>query len=351
MSKVFINGASALSAQPTFGGDGPLEPRWYEAHPLMATIPDISSFVPPMQARRMTRLVKLGIAAGMDALKKAGVQKPGAVIVGTGDGCKQSTERFLNNMIEHDEQVPDPTAFIGSTHNGVAGQIAMAVDCKGYNYTYLHAGLSFPSALADAVLQVHEGQRNVLVGGVDVITPGFITTQASCGVWRAEPATGNRDVLDRTGIGALAGEGSAYFVLDSEPRGAAVEVVAAGVYQGLNATDFLETVLSEVRSAGVGPDGIDVVLTGLCGDAALDEDYPALLEPFVEAGVAAYKHLTGEYYTANALGTWFLWNGLRSGQWPAAMVRKPIPGGASVGLLMDHFRQSNRSFVLLRKSG
>ncbi|QQR86346.1 MAG: beta-ketoacyl synthase chain length factor [Flavobacteriales bacterium] len=351
MSKVFITGASAISAQPTFGGEGALGPRWYEAHPLMATIPDISSFVPPMQARRMTRLVKLGIAAGMDALKKAGVQKPGAVIVGTGDGCKQSTERFLNNMIEHDEQVPDPTAFIGSTHNGVAGQIAMAVDCKGYNYTYLHAGLSFPSALADGLLQVREGQRNVLVGGVDVITPGFITTQASCCVWRAEARTGNRDVLDRPGPGALAGEGSAYFVLDSEPNEAPVEVLAAGLYQGLTATDFLKEVRTGLHGAGLETDHVDAVLTGLCGDTALDADYPALIEPFPNAGAAAYKHLTGEYYTANALGTWFLWDGLRSGQWPAAMVHKPIPVGATVGLLLDHFRNNNRSFVLLRKSG
>lgn len=350
MSRVFITGASAISAQSTFGGDGPIEPRWYEAHPLMATIPDISAFVPSMQARRMTRLVKLGIAAGMDALKMAGVRKPGAVIVGTGDGCKQSTERFLTNMIDHDEQVPDPTAFIGSTHNGVAGQIAMAVDCKGYNYTYLHAGLSFPSALADGLLNVQEGRRNVLVGGVDVITPGFVTTQAHCGVWRADLATGNRDALDRPGRGALAGEGSAYFVLDSEPRDSSVEVLAAGLYQGLTAAEFQNAVLHELRNAGSGPERIDVVLTGLCGDTALDAEYPALIGPYSNAGQAAYKHLTGEYYTANALGTWFLWNGLRSG-WPAAMVLKPVPEGASVGLLLDHFRNNNRSFVLLRKSG
>lgn len=351
MSRVFITGASAISAQPTYGSDGPFEPCWYGAHPLMAAIPDISSFVPAMQARRMTRLVKLGIAAGMDAMKKAEVRKPEAVIVGTGDGCKQSTERFLTNMIAHDEQVPDPTAFIGSTHNGVAGQIAMAVDCKGYNYTYLHAGLSFPSALADGLMHVQEGHRNVLVGGVDVITPGFVTTQAHCGVWRANLATGNREVLDKPGTGALAGEGAAYFVLDSEPKETPVEVLAAGLYQGLSTADFLKAVLHELHLVGLGPERIDVVLTGLCGDIAHDAAYPGLLEPFANAGQAAYKHLTGEYYTANALGTWFLWNGLRSGQWPAAMVRKPIPNGATVGVLLDNFRHNNSSFVLLRKSG
>lgn len=351
MSKAYIIGASAISAQPTFGINGPIDPVWYEAHPLMATIPDISGFVPPMQARRMTRLVKLGIAAGMDALKQGDVRTPGAVIVGTGDGCKQSTERFLNNMIEHDEQVPDPTAFIGSTHNGVAGQIAMAVDCKAYNYTYLHAGLSFPSALADGLLQLQEGNKNVLVGGVDVITPGFIATQATCGVWRQEPGTGNRDLLDRPGNGALAGEGSAFFLLDREERAGAVEVVAAGLFQGLADETFLKEVLAQLAAAGVQPTDVDVVLTGICGDRALDAAYPAHLSPFSRAGIAAYKHLTGEFYTANALGTWFLWNGLRSGLWPEAMVRNPLPNGASVGLLLDHFRHGNRSFVLLRKSG
>ena len=47
-----------------------------------------------------------------------------------------------------------PTSFIQSTHNTVGGQIALGLECKGYNFTYVHASISFESALLDAQLQL-----------------------------------------------------------------------------------------------------------------------------------------------------------------------------------------------------
>ncbi len=45
---------------------------------------------------------------------------PGAIITGTALGCLEDTVTFLTRMIELNEELLPPTAFIQSTHNTVA---------------------------------------------------------------------------------------------------------------------------------------------------------------------------------------------------------------------------------------
>ncbi|MBK8339517.1 MAG: hypothetical protein IPK99_05660 [Flavobacteriales bacterium] len=95
----------------------------------------------------------------------------------------------------------------------MAGQIALSTGCTGYNFTYLHRGLSFTSALLDGFMQVGaEGQRNVLVGGAESITPDYYTVQKRTGLWK-EPEVPSLSVLSSRTTGALCGEGAAFFVL------------------------------------------------------------------------------------------------------------------------------------------
>lgn len=348
MRRTYIIGASAIGAQPVFDRIAPERVVAYDAHPLNAIMPDLSRYIAPMKARRMTRLVRSGIMSAMNAMERAGVKVPGAIIVGTGDGCKHSTERFLTNMIEHDEQVPDPTAFIGSTHNSLAGQIALATGSNGYNYTYLARGLSFASALIDGILHVQEGSRNVLVGGADVITPDFVTTQRLSGLWKQRNAN-NLDVLQSTDTGALAGEGSAFFVLDSEPAGEdPVEVVAARMEFGEEG--MKAAVADLLGSVGLVASDVDLLLLGCNGDAVEDRSYEPVRALFPSAGIAAYKHLTGEYYTANAQGTWFAWSALLNGALPKECMLH-AGSGRQYGtvLLYDRFQRSDCSMILMRK--
>ncbi len=348
MSKTYIIGASAIGAQPVFDRETPERVVAYDTHPLSAIMPDLSRYIAPMKSRRMTRIVRLGIMGGMNAMERAGIKAPGAIIVGTGDGCKHSTERFLTNMIEHDEQVPDPTAFIGSTHNSVAGQIALAAGSNVYNYTYLHRGLSFTSALMDGMLHVKEGTRNALVGAVDVITPDFITTQKLSGLWK-QGAARNLDVLHSTDRGALAGEGSAFFVLDSEPRGASsVEVLSADLFFDPNGAS-VERRLNEMLSGSQHKaEDVDLLILGYNGDAIEDRAYDRVRALFPNAAIAAYKHLTGEYYTANAQGAWFTWSALASRSLPVeCMLHGNASGPFRTALLYDHFQRKDHSLLLM----
>ena len=93
---------------------------------------------------------------------------PGAIITGTAFGCLEDTVTFLTRMMEQNEEMLPPTAFIQSTHNTVAAQIALMLKCHGYNNTFVHKGISFESALLDAMMLLKEQEAdNILVGGTE----------------------------------------------------------------------------------------------------------------------------------------------------------------------------------------
>jgi hypothetical protein len=126
--------------------------------------PDYKAIIPPALIRRMGSLIKMGVGA---ALRVKGDFKIEGVIVGTGLGCIENTDIFLHEFIERPTGTLSPTAFIQSTHNTVAGQIALILKEHGYNSTYTQRGFSFENALMDAALLTTETNGNVLVGGLD----------------------------------------------------------------------------------------------------------------------------------------------------------------------------------------
>ncbi len=132
--------------------------------------PDYSGLIPPMQLRRMTKPVRTGVAAAKICLQEGGIGQPGSIHVGTAYGMLLDSEVFLQKMIEQDEKMLTPTAFIQSTHNTVSGQIALSIAANVHNMTYVHRGHSFESALLNASLLLQEEGGNALVGAVEECT-------------------------------------------------------------------------------------------------------------------------------------------------------------------------------------
>lgn len=131
-----------------------------------------SEFIPPMAARRMGPSLKDSIVTSVLALRDSGISMPDAIVVGTGLGCINNTEKFLKEMIDNRERMLQPTAFINSTHNSIAAQTAVYLKCHSYNCTYSHNGISFESALLDAVMQLELGRiHTALVGAQDEFLP------------------------------------------------------------------------------------------------------------------------------------------------------------------------------------
>ena len=141
---------------------------------------EYSRYLPPMKARRMGRLLKRALVTALKAMEVSGIEKPDAILNGTAMGCMEHTLQLLNALATEGESASMPTAFMQSTHNTEASQIAIFTGNHGYNTTYAHRTVSFELALQDAFLRLRAGLvRNALVCANDELTdlqrqqPGF----------------------------------------------------------------------------------------------------------------------------------------------------------------------------------
>ncbi len=167
---VYIKGIGMLSAQSSLEKDWlqrlvPVDDKYF----AIVIEPDYEKYLDVRQLRRMSRVLKAGVTAAFIALEEAKVNKPDFIITGTGLGCMEDTGQFLSGMISRDEQALNPTPFIQSTHNTIGSSIALALNCNGYNQTYVQGNLCFEHALEDAMMLMNEqpGFLNGLVGAVD----------------------------------------------------------------------------------------------------------------------------------------------------------------------------------------
>src|ERR1700712_1574232 len=164
----------------------------------------------------MGHIIKMGVAAAKDCLNKANIEMPGAIITGTALGCMEDTITFLTRIVEEHEELLPPTAFIQSTHNTVAAQIALMLKCHGYNNTFVHKGISFESALLDAVMLLKEGDAdNILVGGTEEMTDTAFKILTRLGLYKRWPLS-NLDLIKTKSNGTIGGEGATFFVLTNK---------------------------------------------------------------------------------------------------------------------------------------
>ena len=132
---------------------------------LQASEPDYKDIITNATLRRrMSRIVKMGVACGLECMGELSPEKIQGIITATGLGCLTDTEKFLNNLLDNEERMLNPTPFIQSTFNTIGAQIALIHQIHAYNMTYVHRGLSFESALLDAMMKIGEGSENILVG-------------------------------------------------------------------------------------------------------------------------------------------------------------------------------------------
>ena len=118
-----------------------------------------------MEARRMGKITKAAFLSSMRALEMVGIERPDAIVVATRFGMLENGEDILNNLVRYGEEGISPTQFMQSTHNTLAGALAIKFKCHGYNITYSHGEESLDWAVRDAKKLIAEGlAKTVLVG-------------------------------------------------------------------------------------------------------------------------------------------------------------------------------------------
>ncbi|MBU2951267.1 beta-ketoacyl synthase chain length factor [Tamlana agarivorans] len=353
MKKVYINSTASISAQKTFDNAEFLsEFIDHEGVVIPVVNPNYKDFIPPAAARRMAKGIKMSIVASKIALQEAKLDEVDAIITGTGMGCVRDSEKFLSALIDNDEQYLTPTAFIQSTHNTVGGQVALELQCKGYNFTYVHGSNSFESTLIDARLQLaFNEENNILVGGVDEIGAHSFKLQELVGHVKEESIKVSA-LLDSKTSGAVYGEGANFFVLSNEKQGSSyAELVAVKMYNTLSKETLPETIKAFLSANEFQVEDIDLVVLGCNGDIDYDGFYEVLIEGvFNETQQAYYKHISGEFNTASSFGFWLASKVLKLQELPDLVKLNEIESSNyKTVLLYNQYRGENHSFTLLKQ--
>ena len=129
-----------------------------------------------MESRRLCALLKTAITVSLTALRDAGIKCPDAIIIGTTHGMMENSEKFLLQMCDSGEQGLSPSLFINSTHNTIAGTLAVKTGCHGYNMTYTgdNACEVLELCRKDALMLMRQGKiNNALIGYHDETTAAW----------------------------------------------------------------------------------------------------------------------------------------------------------------------------------
>lgn len=338
MRRCYIHSAVSISAQQTFDSDV-LNMKTVSGKKAEAIHANYKEFISPIALRRMATGVKMGVTTALKALQIANVQQPDAILTGTGMGCIEDTEKFLNTIITNEESYLTPTAFIQSTHNTVGAQIALGLKCKSYNNTYVHGSLSFESALLDAQLMLQQGEANtILVGGVDELGTEIIDAV--------------RMMEDNTseGIKVPFSEGASFFLLSSEQKHDSVELMDIKSFSALEKESVNEKLQSFLHLNNLKTSDIDGLILGNNGDI-YDVYYHTLASEFSKSiPTISYKQWSGEFYTASAFGLYLACKILKFNTIPNDGLENNATTKEIKTLLLYHqFKGRNHCFLLLRK--
>jgi 3-oxoacyl-[acyl-carrier-protein] synthase II len=295
--KVYIRSAGNISPQHSLDRDAFFSRRVTTCHNFLKSMePDYGDYVDSKMIRRMSRIVKMGVAAAMTCLQNEANEPPAAILTATAYGCLEDTSSFLRRMIEFDEKMLSPTAFIQSTHNTVGAQIALLLKCHNYNNTIVHRSFSFENAITESILLIQEGMEPTLVGAVDEITDDRHTILSRFGLYKQE-----------AGSGRIAGEGAAFFLIGKEPGPAPLAILQDMriLYKPDNDTQIKNSVLAFLRHNNLSAQDIDLLLTGDSGNLKEDEPYQQLMNSiFATTAKFPFKSLCGSYPTASGFAVW-----------------------------------------------
>ena len=350
MSVVYINSASCISVQDTLNKNFFQDLKPENSNQIIKAIePNYKEFIPPAMIRRMSKTVKMSSVASQHALKEAGLERPDAIIVGTGMGCSQDSEKFLKNVIDNREEFLTPTYFIQSTHNTVAGQIALALQCHAYNFTYVNTSSALEFSFLDAKLQLQDDEaENVLVGSTDEQTERTMELyKLHHIIKKAEDLP--FDILDSNTKGVMWGEGSCFFVLGkTQKESSYAQLKDIQIINKLDQEDTQNFINVFLIKNNLKAEDVDAVILGFSGDSESDRYYTKATEVFPESALLYYKHLSGEFNTASGFSTFMACHILKNQHIPEVMkIRKIKKEGIKNILLYNHLLGDDHSLVLL----
>ena len=245
---------------------------------------DITSYISAKDARRMDTFIHFGMAAGIQAVRDAGLDKENAadperigVAIGSGIGglplIEATKEEYMNGGIRK----VSPFFVPGSIINMISGNLSFMYGFKRPNIALVTACTTGTHSVGEAARIIEYGDADVMVAGgaESTVSPlgmgGFCAARA-LSTRNDDPTTASRP-WDKDRDGFVLGEGAGCMVLEeyehAKARGARIYAEVAGYGMSADAYHMTQPaesgdgarrcMLAALKNAGLTPSDIQYV--------------------------------------------------------------------------------------------
>lgn len=243
---------------------------------------DITQYISAKDARRMDTFIHYGLAAGIQAVRDAGLDKEGAadlervgVAIGSGIGGLPLIEQTKEEYIAAGVRKVSPFFVPGSIINMISGNLSIEFGFKGPNLSIVTACTTGTHSIGEAARIIEYGDADVMVAGgaESTVSPlgmgGFCAARA-LSTRNDDPATASRP-WDKDRDGFVLGEGSGVLVLEeyehAKARGANIYAELAGYGMSADAYHITapnmdgprRSMVNALKNAGIGPSDVQYV--------------------------------------------------------------------------------------------
>ena len=242
---------------------------------------DVAAYLSAKEARRMDSFIHFGMAAGIQALRDAGLDTPQAdaesigVNIGSGIGGRPMIEATHHDYLGGGPRKISPFFIPGTISNMISGNLSIMFGLKGPNIAVVTACTTGLHAIGLSARMIEYGDADVMVcGGAEAtISPlaigGFASAQA-LSTRNDDPATASRP-WDKDRDGFVMGEGAGVMVIEeyehARARGAKIYAELSGF--GMSGDAFHMTapdtdgprrsMLNALKNAGVNADQVNYI--------------------------------------------------------------------------------------------
>ena len=244
---------------------------------------DVDQYLSPKESRRMDTFIQYGLAAGIQAVRDAGLEVTDenaeriGVSIGSGIGGLQLIEDTDEVYRESGPRKISPFFIPGTIINMISGNLSIMHGFKGPNIAIVTACTTATHAIGDAARLIEYGDADVMVAGgaeaaITRLAVGGFAAARALSTRNDDPATASRP-WDTDRDGFVIGEGAGVLVLEeyehAKRRGAKIYCELAGF--GMSADAYHMTSPSEsgegaarcmrnaMKNAGINADEVDYV--------------------------------------------------------------------------------------------
>ncbi|MCU7802446.1 MAG: beta-ketoacyl-ACP synthase II [Candidatus Thiodiazotropha sp. (ex Lucinoma annulata)] len=211
---------------------------------------EITDYIPKKEAKKMDKFIHYGLAAGIQAIKDAGLEVTDdnaeriGVLIGSGIGGITGIENSYQAYLDGGPRKISPFFVPSSIINMVSGNLSIMYGLKGPNYSIVSACSSGAHSIAEAAMMIRHGRTDVMIaGGAEMATSpvglgGFAAARA-LSRRNDDPQAASRP-WDKDRDGFVLSDGAGVVVLEeyeqAKARGAKIYAELVGM--GMNSDAY-----------------------------------------------------------------------------------------------------------------